>query len=107
MRAFNTSIKQKLKLMPKDGEKRNEKKIENVRYEASTSNVMRSKFFLSTMKNSNYKYKNKSTVLNYNKINKYSPDKDVFSSSLQSKKKYLDKFFEKELVFQKKLLKLK
>ena len=106
-RAFNTSIKQKFKLIQRNVENKTEKGKENNRYEASTSNVMRSKFFLTSMKDSKYKYTNKSTISNYNKINKYSPDKDVFSNSLQKKKKFLDKFFEKELVFQKKLLKLK
>ena len=106
-RAFNTSIKQKFKLIQRNNENKTEKGKENNRYEASTSNVMRSKFFLTSMKDSKYKYTNKSTISNYNKINKYSPDKDVFSNSLQKKKKFLDKFFEKELVFQKKLLKLK
>ena len=106
-RAFNTSIKQKFKLIQTNVESKTEKGKENNRYEASTSNVMRSKFFLTSMKDSKYKYTNKSTISNYNKINKYSPDKDVFSNSLQKKKKFLDKFFEKELVFQKKLLKLK
>lgn len=106
-RAFNTSIKQIFKLIQRNNENKTEKGKENNRYEASTSNVMRSKFFLTSMKDSKYKYTNKSTISNYNKINKYSPDKDVFSNSLQKKKKFLDKFFEKELVFQKKLLKLK
>ena len=44
---------------------------------------------------------------NYSKIVKYSPDKDVFSKKMQDKKNYLDSFYEKELTFQKRLLKLK
>lgn len=44
---------------------------------------------------------------NYNQIFQYSPDKDVFSKRMINKKNYLDSFYEKELLFQKKLLKLK
>ena len=46
-------------------------------------------------------------VSSANKIHKFSPNKDVFSKSMILKKKYLNSFFEKELTFQKKLLKLK
>ena len=77
------------------------------RYEYNSTNGTRSKYLYSTIKTNGLKYKNKSTIGSFNKINKYSPDKDVFSKSLECKKKYLDSFFEKELVFQKKLLKLK
>ena len=41
------------------------------------------------------------------KILRFPLNKDVFSASLLNKKNYLDSFYEKELCFQKKLLKLK
>ena len=53
---------------------------------------------------------NKSNKISFNKsqkILKYPLNKDVFSKSLLNKKNYLDSFYEKELNFQKKLLKLK
>lgn len=49
----------------------------------------------------------RNTYCNEKKILKYPLNKDVFSISLKTKKNYLDSFYEKELKFQKKLLKLK
>ena len=52
--------------------------------------------------------KNNQSNKNINhKILKYPLNKDVFSKSLLNKKNYLDSIYEKELNFQKKLLKLK
>ena len=107
MNEFEASIKYNIKLVPKKDSNKNEKGKDNNRYEVSTSNAVRTKFMLSSIKTNKYKNTNKSTLINYNKVDKYSPDKDVFSKSLTCKKKYLDSFFEKELLFQKKLLKLK
>jgi hypothetical protein len=60
-------------------------------------------------KYSKYTENNKSVkCLSYkSKLLKYPLNKDVFSKSIISKKNYLDSFYEKELNFQKKLLKLK
>ena len=107
MNEFEASIKNNIKLVSKKDSNKNENGKDNNRYEVSTSNAVRTKFMLSSIKTNKYKNTNKSTLINYNKVDKYSPDKDVFSKSLTSKKKYLDSFFEKELLFQKKLLKLK
>ena len=107
MNEFEASIKYNIKLVSKKDSNKNEKGKDNNRYEVSTSNAVRTKFMLSSIKTNKYKNTNKSTFINYNKVDKYSPDKDVFSKSLTCKKKYLDSFFEKELLFQKKLLKLK
>ena len=107
MNEFEASIKYNIKLVPKKDSNKNENGKDNNRYEVSTSNAVRTKFMLSSIKTNKYKNTNKSTLINYNKVDKYSPDKDVFSKSLTSKKRYLDSFFEKELLFQKKLLKLK
>ena len=107
MNEFEASIKYNIKLVSKKDSNKNENGKDNNRYEVSTSNAVRTKFMLSSIKTNKYKNTNKSTLINYNKVDKYSPDKDVFSKSLTCKKKYLDSFFEKELLFQKKLLKLK
>ena len=107
MNEFEASIKYNIKLVSKKDSNKNEKGKDNNRYEVSTSNAVRTKFMLSSIKTNKYKNTNKSTLINYNKVDKYSPDKDVFSKSLTCKKQYLDSFFEKELLFQKKLLKLK
>ena len=107
LKAFNTSIIDKIKLMKKNNINKSEKLKENIRYDISKSNILRSKYLISSVKNTKYKSCERPTIPNYKKINKYSPDKDVFSHSLQSKKKYLDNFYDKELIFQKKLLKLK
>ena len=106
VKIYNRSTKLRIKLATHQT-KNNEKSKENNRYEYNSTNGTRSKYLYSTIKTNGLKYKNKSTIGSFNKINKYSPDKDVFSKSLVCKKKYLDSFFEKELVFQKKLLKLK
>ena len=50
---------------------------------------------------------NQNTKRNNQKILKFPLNKDVFSKSLLNKKNYLDSFYEKELNFQKKLLKLR
>ncbi len=107
MNEFEASIKYNIKLVSKKDSNKNENGKDNNRYEVSTSNAVRTKFMLSSIKTNKYKNTNKSTLINYNKVDKYSPDKDVFSKSLTCKKRYLDSFFEKELLFQKKLLKLK
>ena len=107
MNEFEASIKYNIKFVSKKDSNKNENGKDNNRYEVSTSNAVRTKFMLSSIKTNKYKNTNKSTLINYNKVDKYSPDKDVFSKSLTSKKRYLDSFFEKELLFQKKLLKLK
>ena len=107
MKEFDTSVKYKMKLNPNKEINRIEKRKDNNRYGANTSNAIRTKFILSSVKTNINKHTNKSTLIDYKKINKFSPDKDVFSKSLSCKKKYLDSFFEKELIFQKKLLKLK
>ncbi len=107
MNEFEAPFKYNIKLVSKKDSNKNENGKDNNRYEVSTSNAVRTKFMLSSIKTNKYKNTNKSTLINYNKVDKYSPDKDVFSKSLTCKKKYLDSFFEKELLFQKKLLKLK
>ena len=107
MNEFEASIKYNIKFVSKKDSNKNENGKDNNRYEVSTSNAVRTKFMLSSIKTNKYKNTNKSTLINYNKVDKYSPDKDVFSKSLTCKKRYLDSFFEKELLFQKKLLKLK
>jgi hypothetical protein len=85
----------------------NERKTnENNRYETLSTNNIKARIFPS-MKHLLQVNKIKIKPTNFNKINKYSPDKDIFSKKMQDKKVYLDSFFEKELSFQKKLLKLK
>ena len=105
MKFINNSVQQKFKLISKSAY--NEKKTnENNRYETLSTNNIKANIF------PHMKYllqANKISIKskNFKKINKYSPDKDVFSKKMQDKKDYLDSFFEKELSFQKRLLKLK
>ena len=70
------------------------------------NNIFIFKPILSSSKiNTNKSYKNISRK--NQKILRFPLNKDVFSTSLLNKKNYLDSFYEKELSFQKKLLKLK
>lgn len=73
----------------------------------SFDNILKTKSLLSTSKNDINNTNNKSSKKKYKKILKYPLNKDIFSKSLLSKKNYLDSIYEKELNFQKKLLKLK
>ena len=86
MNEFEASIKYNIKLVSKKDSNKNENGKDNNRYEVSTSNAVRTKFMLSSIKTNKYKNTNKSTLINYNKVDKYSPDKDVFSKSLTCKK---------------------
>ena len=90
----------------KDNEKTNEKStIKNSNDELNISdNILKIKVSLSnnSKNKSNKKYKKISR-----KIEKFTLNRNVFSKSLLSKKNYLDSFYEKELNFQKRLLKLK
>jgi len=99
---FNSSAQPMLKLIPKIPY--NEKStMQNNRYETFSPNTIKTKILASVKHNLRKSQINS----NYNKIFKYSPDKDVFSKKMQDKKNYLDSFYEKELTFQKRLLKLK
>ena len=102
---FNISAQPMFKLIPKVPY--NEKNtIQNNRYETLSPNTIKARIFASakfTLPKSQVNIQTK----NYSKIVKYSPDKDVFSKKMQDKKNYLDSFYEKELTFQKRLLKLK
>jgi hypothetical protein len=69
-------------------------------------NIFKFKPSFSTSK-TNLNKSNKNSLNKSQKILKYPLNKDVFSRSLLKKKNYLDSFYEKELNFQKKLLKLK
>ena len=90
----------------KNNEKTNEKStIKNSNDELNISdNILKIK--LSSSNNSKYKSNKKSNKIS-KKIKKYTLNRNVFSKSLLSKKNYLDSFYEKELNFQKRLLKLK
>ena len=70
------------------------------------NNFIKYNSFLSISKDKQNK-STRNTYWNEKKILKYPLNKDVFSISLKTKKNYLDSFYEKELKFQKKLLKLK
>ena len=107
LKFYHTSFRQKIKLKQQKDKNRDDKSKENNRYNQSCTTGIKNNFLISSMKNNGFKIESKSVVKSYNKIDKYSPDKDVFSKSLQKKKKYLDSFYQKELLFQKKLLKLK
>ena len=69
--------------------------------------ILKTKSLLSTSKNNFNDINNKVSNKKNKKILKYPLNKDIFSKSLLSKKNYLDSIYEKELNFQKKLLKLK
>ena len=70
------------------------------------NNIFKYNSLLSTTK-TNQNSSNNNSKSSYKKILKFPLNKDVFSKSLLNKKNYLDSFYEKELNFQKKLLKLK
>ena len=102
---YNTSTKQKINLVPNAIGNKQEIEKENNRYdEINSVNMIRPNLKISCYKNNR---QNSFRVSSANKIHKFSPNKDVFSKSMILKKKYLNSFFEKELTFQKKLLKLK
>ena len=69
-------------------------------------NIFKFKYNFSASK-ANQNKSNKSFLKKTHKILKYPLNKDVFSTSLLNKKTFLDSFYEKEINFQKKLLKLK
>ena len=69
-------------------------------------NIFKYNPLLSSAK-TNQNITNNNSKSSYKKILKFPLNKDVFSKSLLNKKNYLDSFYEKELNFQKKLLKLK
>ena len=100
-----TTLNQKINISAKIIKIQKEKLVENKRYETNSADMNRNK-----MKITSYKVKQNSykvPVKMSDKINKFSPNKDIFSKSIINKKKFLNSFFEKELNFQKKLLKLK
>ena len=103
--SLNVPNTQKINLIPLyiNNEK---KQKENNRYDYITTKVIKTKLCSSTRTKSQSMSK-KVRRNDYKTIFKFSPDNDVFSKSMISKKQHLDSFFEKELVFQKKLLKLK
>ena len=91
----------------KNTEKTNEKcTIKSSNEELNVSdNILKIK--ISSSNNSKNKSNKKSKRINKKEVEKYTLNRNVFSKSLLSKKNYLDSFFEKELNFQKRLLKLK
>lgn len=96
------------------GQKNNEKSLFNFIKKTKTkylNNELNSYEKIIKLKLSSSKNKENKKVTNskkkYEKILKYPLNKNVFSQSFRQKKYYLDSFYEKELKFQKKLLKLK
>ena len=100
LNTINTSKTRKLNLIPKYVNNE-EKQNENVRYGFISAKNIKTKSLNLTRTTKKVFRKN------FKEILKFSPDKDIFSKSMLNKKKYLDSFYEKELDFQKKLLKLK
>ena len=105
MNFFNSSVQPRYKLLSKAPFNEGNL-IKNDRYESLSPNKIKTKNCL-YVKYSLPKSPTNIKTNNYNKIFQYSPDKDVFSQRMINKKNYLDSFFAKELLFQKKLLKLK
>ena len=105
MNYFNSSVQPRYKLLSKAPFNEGNL-IKNDRYESFSPNKIKTKNCL-YVKYSLPKSQTNIKTNNYNKIFQYSPDKDVFSQRMINKKNYLDSFFAKELLFQKKLLKLK
>ena len=105
LNSINVPNTQKINLIPKYlNNEKNPK--ENNRYNYFFIKDIKTKLCSSTRTKSQNMPK-KILNKNYKTIFKFSPDNDVFSKNMISKKQYLDSFYEKELIFQKKLLKLK
>ena len=112
---FTTKEKgQPIKILKNIGITKNNLQNKRKIYKSQTSknkittlnNIFKYNSLLSTTK-TNQNSSNNNSVKSYRKILKFPLNKDVFSKSLLNKKNYLDSFYEKELNFQKKLLKLK
>ena len=105
MNYFNISAQPRYKLSSK-APLNEGNSVKNNRYETFSPNIIKTKN-CSSMKYSLPKSQVNIKTNNYNKIFQYSPDKNVFSKRMLNKKIYLDSYYGKELIFQKKLLKLK